>query len=115
MTPEAQRLVEELRDACMKIRVKASIPLSALIPIMQRAADEIDQLASMIPAGGLAEEARDAARYRWLRANREEQTAKGTMVDVYDEDGVLLWYNYLDAAIDAAMAASTPRGQEKTR
>jgi hypothetical protein len=38
---EALKLADELRDACMKIRVKASIPLSALIPIMQRAADAL--------------------------------------------------------------------------
>jgi len=39
---QATRLAEELRDACMKIRVKASIPLSSLIPLMQRAADLLD-------------------------------------------------------------------------
>lgn len=41
---DTTNLPTELRDACMKIRVKASTPLSALIPLMQKAADAIDQL-----------------------------------------------------------------------
>jgi hypothetical protein len=43
-TTDKTALAAELRDACTKIRVKASIPLSALIPIMQRAADFIDRI-----------------------------------------------------------------------
>lgn len=66
----------------------------------------VDKLASMIPAGGLAEEARDAAMYRWLR----EQT--GTLkVDghfsIYGE-----FYGCdpacIDEAIKDAMSAPTP-------
>lgn len=61
MSHEATRLAEELRDACMKIRVKASIPLSSLIPLMQRAADLLDSPAQ--PAVG--EEAERVAFEAW--------------------------------------------------
>lgn len=49
-------------------------------------------------------EDKDGARYRWLRANREAQAADGTIRDVYDEDGTMLWHEWLDAAIDWALA-----------
>lgn len=49
-------------------------------------------------------EDKDGARYRWLRANREAQAADGTIRDVYDEDGTMLWHDSLDAAIDWALA-----------
>jgi hypothetical protein len=45
----------------------------------------------------------DAERYRWLRANREKRGGDGTMRDVYDDDGTLLYDDMLDAAIDAAL------------
>lgn len=55
-----------------------------------------------------AADIRDAARYRWLRANREEQAADGTIRDVYDENGSMLSHESLDAAIDAAMKGDQP-------
>jgi uncharacterized sporulation protein YeaH/YhbH (DUF444 family) len=47
----------------------------------------------------------DAERYRWLRETRYQRAADGTMRDVFDEDGTLLYMDELDAAIDAARAA----------
>lgn len=58
------------------------------------------------PAQAPAGEARDAARYRCLRATREAQTTDGTIIDVYDEDGAMLTHESLDSAVDAIMAAT---------
>lgn len=58
---------------------------------------------------------RDADRYRWLRANREEQTNAGTMIDCFDEDGALLHYNYLDKAVDACIEAARADLDDNTK
>ncbi|HKU78605.1 MAG TPA: hypothetical protein VJQ42_02085, partial [Rhodanobacteraceae bacterium] len=57
-------------------------------------------------------EARDAARYQWLRLNRSQRQADGTFVEVFDEDGTLLWDEELDDAIDRALASHTKEGKE---
>ena len=67
--------------------------------VLHDAADEIERLRAR-----LAEAERDAARYRWLRKAREHWDV------LHREDEDAYWQdlagNELDAAIDAAMAAT---------
>lgn len=44
-------LAEQLRDACDKVRLK-SYPLSDLIPLMQKAADELDKHRTVFVVSG---------------------------------------------------------------
>jgi hypothetical protein len=83
----------------------------------------LDKLASMIPAGGLAEEVRDAARWKTMRSLILASNTTGEYGLDYQgrrpcEDGFgsYVWKTAetIDAAIDSALSAPTPQ-QEQPR
>ena len=67
--------------------------------VTTQANDEIDRLQARC-----AVLEADAMRYRWLRDNREARAPEGTLHDVYDDDGTLLYGAWLDVAIDVCRA-----------
>lgn len=79
--------------------------------VLSAIADERDEVPAPDLLAKQAEALKDAERYRWLRANRTEQQSDGTEVDPFDEDGCLLWYEYLDRAIDAALGQAQEKAE----
>jgi hypothetical protein len=127
MNAEASRLAEEARKLAEKLRTpvvfhtKVSLEWEEYATVKRTrgpsqeaiyTADLLDKLASMIPAGDLTEEARDAKRYRWLRDEAVRSEISPSPWCVFGEsyeiscptEGVKL-----DAAIDSAMSAPTPQ------
>lgn len=125
MTPEATRQAEECKRLARAFAgaFHNNTGHEPSVSLEYRCWDEfsaaIDKLASMIPAGGLAEEARDAARYRWLR---EQDWFSSPLCVLRDPKRVLTNGNVigadcpsrdrLDAAIDAILSAPTPQREQ---
>ena len=117
--PEALRLADQLEQehlhtigldykAASELR-RQHAEIETLNDSCAAKADRIDRLGEqVVKLRAEVERLRtDAERYRWLRANRETRGGDGTMRDVYDDDGTLLYDDMLDAAIDAALKEST--------
>ncbi|WWQ12977.1 major tail protein with Ig-like domain [Ralstonia phage PQ43W] len=61
---------------------------------------------------GVAEDARDAARYRWLR---EESGPTLRAAGCLRSDNVLICGKHLDEAVDRAIAAAAPTQQQENK
>lgn len=73
---------------------------------------ELEEKLAALEARALAAEI-DARRYRRIRSDREFQKKDGTLIDVFDEDGALLFDRQLDEAIDAMHEAEAQQQEQK--
>ena len=104
---EAGELVAKMRDRVARIRYIDESSRKLLI----QAADTIERLSSAPTAAVAGQDARDAARYRWLRNHAARQFEHPIVVSQHHEVGRGMRYMgpmigpALDAAIDAALGA----------
>jgi hypothetical protein len=106
--------VEKLRAIVKSMRNKADHDMEIHWLALESFADEIDAVLSSM---GSTQDARDAARYRWLRDNfmgadfqwgrSDDGGDDGTPVLLVKFDGKDVWGD-LDLTVDAAMGSSPP-------
>lgn len=97
-----------LREDVAKLYQSAmAITSQAAQEFAQRVVEHVRRTHCVAPAQPSADQVRDAARYRWIR-----QFGYQAHELIFHGDGTLMWTDDMDAAIDAAMRASSEKGAD---